>query len=128
VIVDRAHALVTEAREHGSIAVHGDACSSAILGAADVAHARLIVIATRDGLQARRILELARAINPLIKTAMRAEGEAELAQLQRMRVDLAVTSEQQLGLVLGNFAVSCLSAPAATGGTDKPFRPAQCPP
>jgi CPA2 family monovalent cation:H+ antiporter-2 len=121
VVVERDRALVARVRERGAVAVYGDACSDVVLEAAGIRHARLIVISTPDGFQSRRILEIASALNPRLKTVMRADSEAELTYLQSMGVSHAVTGQRQLALALGEFAVACF-APGTTG--DAPDRSA----
>jgi CPA2 family monovalent cation:H+ antiporter-2 len=51
--------------------VCGDASLEGILDAAGVCDARVILIATPDGLQTRHVLRIARELNPQIKTAAR---------------------------------------------------------
>jgi len=113
VVIERDRGLVTKAREHGAIVVHGDASSATILEAASLSHARVIVISTSDGWRARRILEAVRELHPSVKTAVRSDGDAERGPLERMDANLVVTSEPQVALALGTFAIDCFAAPPA---------------
>lgn len=113
VVIERDRGLVTKAREHGAIVVHGDASSATILEAASLSHARVIVISTSDGWRARRILEAVRELHPSVKTAVRSDGDAERGPLDRMDANLVVTSEPQVALALGTFAIDCFAAPPA---------------
>jgi len=110
VVIEQDRTLIDRILESGAFAVHGDASSDAVLVDAGVRHARVIVILARDGLRARRILAAARALNPLIKAAVRADDETELEHLQSMGANVVTTGERQLVLALGEYAVECLSA------------------
>lgn len=117
VVVERDRELAAGLRERGVVAVSGDAASAVVLEAAGIRRARVIVIATPDAFQARRILEAARALKPSITTVMRADSEAELAYLQSIGVNLAVTSHGQVALALGEFAAACFAAGEVGGGS-----------
>lgn len=68
------------------------------------------MIATPEGHQTRRIIELARALNPGIDTAVRTNSEAEVAQLERQGVGIAIMGERELALGLMDYALRSLGA------------------
>jgi voltage-gated potassium channel Kch len=70
-----------------------------------VQYARLIVIASPDGFQVRRVLELVRAKNPGIATIVRTHSANELAYLTRQGVDRAVMGELELALEMADYAL-----------------------
>ena len=70
VVVDQDRRRVELLRERGVPAIYGDATTPGVLEAAGVDKAQLIVIATPEGFQTRRIIELARALQPGIDTAV----------------------------------------------------------
>ena len=111
VVIERDHTLVAQVRRRGAFAVHGDAASEVVLEAAGIRHARVIVIVVPDGFQACRVLAIARALNPSIKAAVRADSETELTYLKSMGASIATTGERQLVLALGGFAVACFATP-----------------
>ncbi|MDQ4062227.1 MAG: Kef family K(+) transporter [Pseudomonadota bacterium] len=97
----RAEAL----RARGLKVIYGDASAPGILAAAGVDRARLLIIASPDGYQARRILEIAREANPEIDTVVRTHSEAELAHLESEGVGIAVQAEQELALGMLGYAL-----------------------
>jgi CPA2 family monovalent cation:H+ antiporter-2 len=108
VIVDHDRRLVESLRERGARAVYGDATAAGVLVAAAVDRARLLIIATPEGFQLRRILELARKANPHIDTAVRTHSVAELAYLEREGVGAAIMDVRELALGLTDYALRSL--------------------
>src|SRR3546814_8568334 len=85
-----------------------EASTPGILEAADIAQARLLVIATPDGFQTRRIIEIARELNPEIDTAIRTHSEAEVAHLEGQGVGLAIMGARELSFGLAGYALRSL--------------------
>jgi CPA2 family monovalent cation:H+ antiporter-2 len=110
VVVDRDRNVVAKLRERGIAAVYGEASADGVLDAAGARRAPVIVIATPEGFQTRRILEVARALNPLAKTAVRTHSEAELGFLESHGADIVLLGEQQLALAMGTFALACFGS------------------
>ncbi len=111
---------LTEAlRGRGVPVVRGDAMAEGVLDAAGIRAARVLVLAIPDGFQARRILELARSLNPHIQTTVRTHSESELAHLRGVGVGLAVLGEHELALAMADYTLACFGLaanprPAAT--------------
>ena len=105
VIVDKDRRRVEALRDDGLSAIYGDASTPGILEAAGVARARLLVIATPEGLRTRRIIELARTANPTIDTAVRTHSDAELAYLEGQGVGLAIVGARELSFGLARYAL-----------------------
>ena len=76
VVIDQNRRRVEALRKRGVLAVYGDATTPGVLVAAGTRRARLIVVATPEGYQTRRVLDLARQINPSIVMAVRTHSEA----------------------------------------------------
>ncbi|NUB11364.1 hypothetical protein GAY28_00800 [Azospirillum brasilense] len=88
----------------------GDATPPGVLETAGTRRARLIILATPQGYQTRRVLDLARRINPSIDTpsidtAVRTHSEAEVAHLERQGVGLAIMRERELAFGLMDYAL-----------------------
>jgi CPA2 family monovalent cation:H+ antiporter-2 len=111
VVVEQNRRRVEELRARGVAAVYGDAAVPGVLGAAGVDRARLLVVATPEGFQARRIIELAREANPRIDTAVRTHSEGEVAHLERQGVGVAIMAERELALGLMDYALRSLGVP-----------------
>ncbi|MGB3847637.1 MAG: YbaL family putative K(+) efflux transporter [Sphingopyxis sp.] len=108
IVVDKDRRRVEALRERGITAVYGEASTPGILEAADIAQARLLVIATPEGFQTRRIIEIARELNPEIDTAIRTHSEAEVAHLEGQGVGLAIMGARELSFGLADYALRSL--------------------
>ena len=90
-----------------------------MLDLAGIEHARLLVIASPDGFQARRILELARERNPRIAVVVRTHSSSELAYLIRQGVDRAVMGELELALEMTDYALRSLGVPKSAPSSSR---------
>jgi CPA2 family monovalent cation:H+ antiporter-2 len=111
VAVERDHRRAEELRASGQAVVWGDAAAPGVLEAAHVEGARVLMIAAPDAFQARRILEVARRVNPRIDTVARAHGNAELAYLERQGVGLTLMGERELALGMMDYVLRSLGLP-----------------
>jgi monovalent cation:H+ antiporter-2, CPA2 family len=107
-VIERHQRIVEELRARQTVAMQGDASAAGVLDRAAIEHARLLVIASPDGFQARRILELARERNPRIAIVVRTHSASELAYLIRQGVDRAVMGELELALEMTDYALRSL--------------------
>lgn len=80
----------------GVPAIFGDAAAPGVLESACVGRALLLIIATPDSFRARRVLELARAVNPAIDAVIRTHTDEELARLREARAGYVVMGEREL--------------------------------
>ena len=119
-VIDQDHRRVEALRSRGVPAIYGDAATPGVLEAAGTASARLIVIATPDGYQARRVIALARKIKPGIDTAVRTHSEAEVAHLERQGVGVAIAGERELAFGLMDYALRSLGVSLRQGAARGP--------
>ncbi len=91
--------------------VHGDGLNGGILESAEIARARLLVLAIPDTFQAQGILEAARRIKPDIVSTVRTHTESEVTRLQSAGASLAVLGESELALTMANYALACYGMP-----------------
>ena len=108
IVVDKDRRRVEALRARGIAAIYGEASTPGILEVADVAQARLLVIATPEGFQTRRIIEIARELNPEIDTAIRTHSDAEVAYLEAQGVGLAIMGARELSFGLADYALRSL--------------------
>lgn len=108
VVVERDRRRVEELRVQGVPAVFGDATAPGILDAADIASARLVVVATPDPHQARRLLGKARAANPGIDSVVRTHSDTERRRLEEDGVGLVLMAERELALGMMTYALRSL--------------------
>ena len=98
VVAEQNRELVEKLREHGVPAVSGDASDPAVLIQAHIARARMLVIATPDTFSVRRIIEIARMINPGVETVVRTHSEEEAVLLQTENAGKVFMGEHELAL------------------------------
>jgi monovalent cation:H+ antiporter-2, CPA2 family len=111
VVIDQDRQRVETLRARGVPTIYGDATTPGVLKAADSDKARLIVIATSEGFQTRRIIELARALNPDIDTAVRSHSEGEVAHMERQGIGIAIMGERELAFGLMEYSLRSLGTP-----------------
>src|SRR5690606_29555032 len=108
IIMDKDRRRVEALRAKGIPAIYGDASTPGILVDAGIADARLLAIATPEGFQTRRIIELARELNADIDVAVRAQSDAEIAHLESQGVGLAIMGTRELSFGLADYALRSL--------------------
>jgi CPA2 family monovalent cation:H+ antiporter-2 len=96
VVIDSDRPRYEALRARGLRALHGDAAQSGLLAAAGIQRARVLLIATAEPFQARRVVDAARALNPKLSIIVRAQSEAEMATLSAAGADHALTGEREL--------------------------------
>ena len=108
VVVEQNRRRVEDLRARGLQAIYGDAAASGVLESAGIERARVLVVATPEGLLTRRIIALARQANPRIDTAVRTHSAAELAHLEREGIGVAIMGARELALGLMDYALRSL--------------------
>jgi CPA2 family monovalent cation:H+ antiporter-2 len=96
VVAEQQREAVEKLRKRGIHAVVGDASESAVLIQAHVARAKMLVIATPDAFQARKMIEIARTLNPRIHVIVRSHSEDGAAMLRREHAVDVLIGEQEL--------------------------------
>ena len=108
VVVERDRRRVEDLRAEGVPAVFGEAGAPGILEAADIATAHLLVVATPDSHQGRRLLRKARDVNPGIDSVVRTHSDAERRRLEEDGVGLVLMAERELALGMMTYALRSL--------------------
>lgn len=113
VIVDEQERLVGGLRSRGERAVFGDATRSEVLRRAGTEHARLIVVTASEPIRARRIIEVAREVNPQIVFAVRTHSAVEQAFFEDLvrspaASGRAIYAEHEAALSLAHFTLQTL--------------------
>ena len=96
VVAEENREIVEKLRERGIPAVSGDASEPAVLIQAHIHRARMLVIATPDTLDVRRMVEIARTVNPRIETVVRTHSEEEAALLEKESAGKVFLGEHEL--------------------------------
>jgi monovalent cation:H+ antiporter-2, CPA2 family len=98
VVAEQNREIVERLRESGIAAVSGDASEAAVLLQAHVHRAAMLVIATPDTLNVRKMVEIARTVNPRIESVVRTHSEEEAVLLERDKAGKVFFGEHQLAL------------------------------
>ena len=126
-VIERDHLMLANAQAMGVPTLVGDAAAPGVLEAAGIEHARLVVIATPDSFQARRIVELALQHRPGIDIVVRTHSASELKTLEGMNVGRVVMGERELAHGMLEYALRSLGVPAerarAAAGRGAPVNP-----
>jgi CPA2 family monovalent cation:H+ antiporter-2 len=96
VVAEENREIVEKLRQSDIPAVSGDAADPAVLIQAHIQRARMLVIATPDTLNVRRMIEIARTVNPRIETVVRTHSEEEATLLERENAGKVFLGEHEL--------------------------------
>jgi CPA2 family monovalent cation:H+ antiporter-2 len=98
VVAEQNREIVETLRAREIPAVSGDASEPDVLIQAHIARADMLVIATPDTLNVRKVVEIARTLNPSIEVVVRTHNEEEAALLQNEHIGTVFLGEQELAL------------------------------
>lgn len=108
VVAEQNRELVEQLRSRQVPAVSGNAADPAVLIQAHIARAGMLVIATPETLQMRKMLDIARTLNPRIEAVLRTHNDEEAELLRREQLGQVFMGEHELALgmarhILGRF-------------------------
>ncbi len=96
VVAEQNREQVEHLRDNGFAAVVGNAADPAVLVQAHIMHAKMLVIATPDPVDIRKMADTARKLNPEIEIVLRTYSEAEAQLLNRDGIGTVFFSEDAL--------------------------------
>jgi CPA2 family monovalent cation:H+ antiporter-2 len=105
IVVERDRVAVETLRSQGVPAIFGDAARPGILDHVHLQTARLLIIASPDAYQARRVIEISKAFNPRIEIAVRTHSETGQRFLEQLGADRAFMGERELALSMAHHAL-----------------------
>lgn len=121
VVAEQNRELVEALRERGIPAVSGDAAEPAVLIQAHIARAGVLAIATSNTVGVRRMVEIARTLNPGVEIIVRTHSEEEAAMFRRDRIGHVCLGEETLArameTLVSDAARRAATASAATDET-----------
>jgi CPA2 family monovalent cation:H+ antiporter-2 len=127
VVIERDHLMLSHAQNLGVATIEGDAAAPGILESAGLQRARVLVVATPDSFQARRIVEIAREKNHSIEIVVRTHSEEEIRALESLGASRVVMGEKELARGLLEHSLRGLGVPAerarALAGRDAGVNP-----
>ncbi|HJU38533.1 MAG TPA: cation:proton antiporter, partial [Tahibacter sp.] len=112
VVAEQNREMVEDLRAGGFAAVYGDATDPAVLIQAHIANAAMLVIATPDTLGVRRMVDVARALNPAVEVVLRTHSEDESKLLRAEGLGTVFFGEEELARGMAGHVVTRF-APAA---------------
>jgi CPA2 family monovalent cation:H+ antiporter-2 len=104
-VVERDRVAVDNLRKRWVPAVFGDAARPGILEHVHLETAKMLVIASPDPYHARRVIEIAKEINPGIEIAARTHSEKMQEYLEQLGVDRAFMGERELALSMAHHTL-----------------------
>ena len=105
VVAEANREIVEKLRKIGIPAVSGDACEPAVLIQAHIQRARMLVIAIPDTLDVRRMIEIARTVNPRIETVVRTHSDEEAVLLEKENAGKVFLGEHELALAMTRYVL-----------------------
>ena len=112
VVAEQNREIVERLRSNGIAAVSGDASEPAVLLQAHVHRASTLVIATPDTLNVRKMIEVARTVNPRIQTVVRTHSEEEAVLLEKEQAGKVFLGEHELAIGMIQHVLECHAAKA----------------
>ena len=106
VVAEQNREEVERLRARQVLAVAGDATDPAVLIQAHIARARVLVIATPDASQVRRMVETARALNSRVEVLLRTHSEADTEMLRREGLGTVFMGEAELARAMTERVLS----------------------
>jgi CPA2 family monovalent cation:H+ antiporter-2 len=113
VVIEEQERLVAGMRSHGERAILGDATRADVLHRAGIDAASLIVVTAPEPIRARRIVEVARELNPRIAIAVRTHSATEQSYYEELLhapgvQGRAIYAEREVALSLAHYTLATL--------------------
>jgi K+:H+ antiporter len=109
VVAEQNRELVEGLRARNVPAVSGDAAEAAVLIQAHVARARLLIIATPNTARVRKMVEIARTLNPKIETLLRTHTDEEASLFREENLGTVFMGEHELARAMIRHTLSRMS-------------------
>jgi monovalent cation:H+ antiporter-2, CPA2 family len=111
-VIEDQHELVDKLRERGIEAIHGNGAAPEVIGAANLADARCLLVAIPNGFEAGQIVAQGRAANPKLEIIARAHFDEEVQHLKRCGADLIIMGELEIARRMVEYALAPRTAAA----------------
>ncbi|MDB5588435.1 MAG: sodium:proton antiporter [Devosia sp.] len=98
VVIEDSDHSIAYARSKGIEVVSGNAASADVLKLANLAQAKVLMMAIPNGFEAGTVVEVGRKINPGIRILARAHSEDEENHLRHLGADQVIMGEREIGL------------------------------
>lgn len=105
VVVEDNREIVQELRDSDISAVFGNASEPAVLIQAHLHQARMLVIAVPDTVDVRRMVEMARTVNPRIAAVVRTHRDEQLTSLENQITGKVFLGEHELAVSMTRYVL-----------------------
>jgi monovalent cation:H+ antiporter-2, CPA2 family len=106
VVAEKNRELVEDLRKAGTPSVSGDASEPGVLIQAHIANASMLVIATSDTIDVRKMVETAKLLQPSIKIVVRTDNESEFNFLKEENIGQIFYGEEELASGMCRFILA----------------------
>ncbi len=106
VVAEQNREVVERLRKEGVPAVSGNAAEPSVLIQAHIANASMLVVATPDTIDVRKMVDTAKALKPEIRIVLRTHSEDESELLQKDNLGTVFYGEEELANGMSKFVVS----------------------
>ena len=106
VIAEQNRAIVENLRNQGIPAVSGNASEPGVLIQAHIANAAMLVVATPEPIDVRKMVDAAKALRPGIEIVLRTHNEEESELLRKDNLGTVFYGEEELAIGMSKFVVN----------------------
>ena len=110
VVVEQNREWVEQLRQRNIPAVSGDASDPSVLVQAHVARAGMLVIAASDAFNVRKMVAIARKLNPTIETVLCTHNEDEASLFEQDALGKVFVGERELALGITRHVLERMGA------------------
>ncbi len=112
VVADSNREVVESLRRDGKAAVSGDASDPIVLVQAHITRAAMLVVTTPDPIASRKMVDIARKLNPQIETVLRSDNEDGATLLRREKLGEVFVGEQELARGMASYVAGRVAVQA----------------
>nr|WP_294839183.1 YbaL family putative K(+) efflux transporter [uncultured Methylotenera sp.] len=106
VVAEQNRAIVENLRKKGIPAVSGNASEPGVLIQAHIANAAMLVVATPEPIDVRKMVDTAKALRPEIEIVLRTHNEDESELLRKDNLGTVFYGEEELAVGMSKFVVN----------------------
>jgi len=106
VVAEQNRAIVENLRKKGIPAVSGNASEPGVLIQAHIANASMLVVATPEPIDVRKMVDTAKALRPEIEIVLRTHNEDESELLRKDKLGTVFYGEEELAIGMSKFVVN----------------------
>jgi CPA2 family monovalent cation:H+ antiporter-2 len=114
VVVEDTRTIVEQLRKSDVPAVFGNGAEAGVLIQAHIHRARMLIIATPESADARKMVEIARAVNPHVEIVVRTHSDEDAARLERADGGKVFLGEHELAAAMTDYVLERYGAVAGS--------------